>query len=243
MLETWEVFQQGVRDLLPVDDERCGVQTFIDKLIRAAIIDLMHHVPCVRINMETLYTEDHIQQDGTASVGKMPICGEPFEARFIFDECVQTTVDCCQTGDCNLPKRTVRYGGCSKATPRKVKWAARHAAACMCASGCRPIATSAFLALSPDGQNFYSFPPLKHGRVELMILWQKGAPDWADDEQTTLSEMEHLAVSAFVKSHLALQMGEKQEADAQMVIFKNERMRIFKNCKRRKDLGDWQNHD
>jgi hypothetical protein len=203
--------------------------------------------------METLYTEEHVQQDGTASVGKMPICGEPFEARYVFPSCSEEhKVDCCQTGGCSTTTSTVRQAGCEYATPTKVKWDARYALACQCQGAydhwCQsgsnyPLLDTAFLALSPDGQHFYSFPPLKEDRVELLILWQKGEPDWEDTEVTTLSEKEQLAVSAWVKSHLALQMGEKQEADSQMGIYQKERMRIFKNCKRRKDLGDWQNHD
>jgi len=242
MLKTWEDFQRGVRDLLPVDDERCGVQTFIDKHIRAAVIDLMHHVPCMRINMETLYEEKDIQQDGTASLGKMPVCGEPFEARYLITECEVVETTSCQLG-CTSGKSVKTLGGCVKMTPKKAVWSTRHQLACQCAASCYPLVNRSFLALSPDGVYFYSFPPLKEDRVELLILWQKGYPDWDDEDITTLSEKEELGVADWVKSKLALQMGEAIESKLFMASYEKERMRIFKNCKRRKDLSNWQNHE
>jgi hypothetical protein len=243
MFQTWEEFNQGVRGFLPVDDKRCGVQTFIDQHIRAALINMMQKIPCLRINMETTYTEDNVKHDGTASVGHMPPCGQTFEARFIVNEKVcatETSDNCsCESGGQNVALLNARQ----TMTPKRARWASRHQMVAQGDYDLHPKLSRSYLAISPDAQHFYSFPQLKKDRVELLLIWQKDYPDWQDDEITTLGEKEQLAVADWVKAKLAIQMGEKMEHATFMDSFTEQRRQIWRDCNRRKDLGDYQNYE
>lgn len=93
----------AVRVLLPVDDQREGIQTyltqqiknaylelvgisdFIDKVIREAAIDLQSYIPCYRIGEETVYTNTDITAVGNISRGPIPEQAEIREAFYLTD--------------------------------------------------------------------------------------------------------------------------------------------------------------
>lgn len=88
----------AVRILLPVDDERQGIQSyltqqiknayaeltglnnFLDKTTREAVIDLQSYVQCYRFGEETVYTVTDVTTQGNLSRGPLPEQGELAEA-------------------------------------------------------------------------------------------------------------------------------------------------------------------
>lgn len=239
---TWGSFQLKVREFLPVDDKRCGVQTYIDALTRSAVTNLMHHVKCYKINKEALYQEEHIQQEGTASLGKLPFGGDaqPYEAFVIFKDCRVAAQCGCQCSSVPPQQTTNVRGGCQWATVDKVRWHKRLELSCLdCSKGGMPNKPK--LALSPDTQFFYLYPQLKQDEVSLLLLWQKDLPDWEDDEKCTLNEQAALAVSYFIKNHLGIDMIEQGQVVNFDQKWRQERTRLIKACQRRTDFGNYQN--
>lgn len=93
----------AVRILLPVDDQREGIQayitqqikngyqeltglsTFLEKTMREAVIDLQSYIPCYRIGQETIFDDSNVASIGNMSRGPMPEQGEIRDAYYLTD--------------------------------------------------------------------------------------------------------------------------------------------------------------
>lgn len=93
----------AVRILLPVDNEREGIQTyitqqikngyqeltgletFLDKTMREAVIDMQSYIPCYRIGEETVYESTDVTAVGNMSRGPIPEQAEIREAFWLQD--------------------------------------------------------------------------------------------------------------------------------------------------------------
>ncbi len=68
----WLDFKLAVADLITVDSDRLGVETYIDRLTRLAVGEIQRLIPAYRIGHETIYTEEDLTDDGFASLGELP---------------------------------------------------------------------------------------------------------------------------------------------------------------------------
>ena len=69
---TWCEFQREVYELMPQDKDRLGMEGYLPRLIRQAVIDLQQFIPAFRVRHETLYYPFDFALDGAAGVGTLP---------------------------------------------------------------------------------------------------------------------------------------------------------------------------
>lgn len=69
---TYGEFKQIVLELLTTDADRIGLESFIDRQIRAALIDLQIKIPTYQINKTTRFAYDELLDDGYIAYGTLP---------------------------------------------------------------------------------------------------------------------------------------------------------------------------
>ena len=67
---TWLEFKTEVLNLMPQDADRLGMDNYLPRLIREAVIDLQQFIPAYRKRHETLYYAKDLVDDGAASAGQ-----------------------------------------------------------------------------------------------------------------------------------------------------------------------------
>lgn len=107
---TWQEFNDEVRLLLPLDNERDNAQDIIDREIRNAVIDLQGFISRYRVGHETVYCPNDMVLNNQASLGRMPD-GARFKEGYIIRTKAGDVVEV--LGDNIAANRT--YSGTTKA--------------------------------------------------------------------------------------------------------------------------------
>ena len=68
----WSAFVSGVNELLPSDSGRMGLETYIPRMMRAAVIDLQIHIDQYKIGHSTVISADEMLEAGDAMQGALP---------------------------------------------------------------------------------------------------------------------------------------------------------------------------
>lgn len=72
---TWAEFKAEVETFLPVDADREGARDYVDKLMRAACIDLQGHIPRLRPRTTSVIGYADVVLTGCSSLGVVPSYG------------------------------------------------------------------------------------------------------------------------------------------------------------------------
>lgn len=82
---TWGDFQTQVKELLTVDAQRTGsgAPDFVNRQIRAAVIDIQRNIRAYRVGHETLYEPNDLKAWGEASLGTLPWKAKVREVRMM----------------------------------------------------------------------------------------------------------------------------------------------------------------
>ena len=173
---TWAEFNTSVRELLPVNSSRLGVQTFIDRMIRQAVIELQHYVEFYRKGQTEIYLPGELISVGRAMQGVLPV------------QCLITDVYRVQTGD-----------NCHRRPVDQWSWDDRYELICGKAplNGCK-----SYITLNPHGSEFIAYPALE-STEQLELHWDGTKLDFQNTEPTPFDEAMVLCVAEFVKGHLA----------------------------------------
>lgn len=187
---TWQEFKAAVREMLPIDKNRQGLQDttnddgtvspgYISRMTRQAVIDLQRFVQVFRRMHETLYYPFDVVAEGQTSRGVLP----PFA----------------EIRDCYLfnTGNGVRY------PLAEFPWERRHE---LTNGMIGMLDNSGRICIEPDANSFYIYPALT-GNWVLSLNWDalmdEGKSDFADAEQVPFPEDSVFAASEFVKGHIA----------------------------------------
>jgi len=198
--KSWGEFKSAVRNLLPLDKNRLGLQDktdedgklvpgYISLMIRQGVIDLQRFIPAFRKNHETLYYPADFAADGAASRGVLP----PFAQ--VTDAYLWNNED------------STRY------PLNPFPWDLRHE---LTSGQCALIDNNGKLCIEPDAYKFYVYPKVE-GQWILSLNWDalldSGKSEFADDELVPFPEDAEFAVAEFVKGHI------RREVDRDMQAF------------------------
>jgi hypothetical protein len=173
---TWSQFKALVREFLPVDAEREGAQTFIDRLIEAALTSIQELVPYYREGLEAIYQQSDLVVEGLASRGTLPDRARPREAYI-----ASLDADGNETGRTDLAS---------------VSFADRY-------SLIRGGRENGAIAIAGWGGIFYVSPYVQADR-RLVIVWDGIKSTFADgDGLPKFGLREAEAIALYVKSELA----------------------------------------
>jgi hypothetical protein len=247
---TWKDFKAKVREYMPVEADREGVQDYIDKLIRAAYIDLQDKDDdsrYYRIEHETLYQQSHTANDGLTSKFKLP---EDSEIRRIvlISHVTHGQTSCTGCGGNCFPLHPCSNCGQSmvgdlensvlRSTATLVGWDARHELISKGLHGCKPE-----VALSPSREVGYITPQLKGAEREMLIIWDGFKDDFKDDETIRGGEREAEAISYFVLERLQKQIDEVGIADRLKSDWTTARRNLLMRRKEQAEAASQSNHE
>lgn len=208
---TWLEFTTKVKDFLPVDKDRLNVKgTYLDSLIRQAVIDLQSYIPEFRLGHESIYGVADLTDDGFASVGTMPDQAEPRDAYY-----VSTTAD----DQCNR-KPLVQYD-----------WGARFDLVC---ANFQVTCCGFAIAIDPQAKTFYVFPKVEEGR-ELSLFWDGRKLEFTDAESVPFSEGAAFAASDYVTAHIRRKVDNDLAAfQSHMGSYISKRSQLFSDERERR---------
>jgi hypothetical protein len=248
---TWKDFKDKVREYMPVESDREGVQDYIDRLIRAAYIDLQDKDDdsrYYRIEHETLYTESNTSPDGLTSKFKLPEDSEI--RRFVVLQhitdsqmlcigcnstcfCGHPCACCGETTEGEVEAKVLR------ATASQVNWDARHELISKGINGaCKPL-----FAISPSREVGYITPQLVGGERELLVIWDGFKDSFEDEETIRGGEREAEAISYFVLERLQKQIDEVGIADRIKQDWAVARRNLLMRRKEQMESASQSNHE
>ena len=188
---TWAEFKTKVREFLPTDAGALNVDTpsivggvsYLENLIRQAVIDLQRYIETFRIGHETIFTQDDLTEEGQASLGQLP------------DNAILRQMDYVKLGQ-----------PCVRQPLSQYPWENRFDLIC---GNIRTVSCQYAIAIDPQLRSFVVYPKVESNR-QLSLIWdaklEKGKSEFVDDEGVPFSEASAFAVSLFVSAHLRLKM-------------------------------------
>lgn len=206
---TYLEFKTAVKVLLTVDANRLGAESYVDQMIRQAVLDVQYFVPFYQLDHATTYAPADMTSQGLASVGTLPGGAKLEDAWF-----VQTNEECCRFPMFPYP------------------WEKRYDLVCgsVCSSVCyEPY----FLAIDPKGNNFYAYPALSDG-YELVIYWDGLRLEFVDGDTVPFDEAMVMAVAEFVSAKVARRVNhDLVEHDSYMKSYAIQRNHLYVETKNR----------
>lgn len=205
---TWAEFKSEVTGLMPQDAQRLGLEDYLPRLMRLAVIDLQDFIPAYRNRHEIIYHAQDFATDGAAGVGVLPpsaqlrdcwmfdtatkrrfaVIGFPWERRFELAKSEITELE-----DLIVPTAASLA-------------AAETAGAVTAAAGNRV----GLLAVDPQGAQFYLYPKIE-GSFLLSVHWDGRKVDFQEDEQVPFDQDAAQAVADYCKAKIALEVDREQQ--------------------------------
>lgn len=211
-MNTWADFITGVKELLPADADRQGLESYVTKIIRQGVIDIQSFIPLYRLGHETIYTSADLTEEGNASVGTLPDQSEPRDAFYVKTE-----------------------DNCVRQPMWKYDWGNRYDLICgrACLNGCQFA-----IAFSPQATNFYIYPKVTNGR-QFSLFWDGRKLSFGDSDSVPFDEAVELAVSLFASAHIARKTNhELSEYNSYMADFVAQKRRLFIDAQNRTRLKE-----
>lgn len=201
---TWLDFQNEVQALMPQDADRLGMDDYLPRLIREAVLDLQQFIPAYRNRHETLYYPSDFALEGSASVGTLPPQSE-LTGMWLFNLATAERV----------PVRRIDWERRFQLVDHRHHHHFGNEFMTMTASSVAAVELITRLpasrtiqhkhgmaAIDPQGSTFYLAPVLVDGWV-LTIHWNGRKLDFKDNEAVPFDEDASFAVAAWAKSKIA----------------------------------------
>lgn len=187
---TWAEFKTAVNDLLGVDADRDGIDTFKDRWLRQGLIQCQRTVPRYCNGHEAIYLPQDFVTEGYASRGVMPP-----------DARLQDMWLChIVTQENSAGKRVPTKGPhCTRHGMDRWPWADRFELVNRMA----PIATGRGLySIDPQGYTFYVYPQVWD--FWMLSLWWEGLRiDFQDEAETPFDESLAGVIALFLKAQIS----------------------------------------
>lgn len=215
----WGEFKDLVKEHLPLDAEREGIQQFLPNIIKAAALDMQSHVFFYRKNHETLLVYEDFALDNKASTGALPDGAMLNEAYLIFD--VDSSGGA--ASDVDASEDT-----CKKIRLSPYSWRDRFNLVC----GCE---TEGKIAVSEHGE-IYVYPAVESGDG-VLLYYDQLKSDFLDAESVPFDQECGYAVSLYVGARIADIVDKDLPLSRdRMAMYVNERARILLDKRNRQRI-------
>lgn len=204
---TWAEFVTDVKELLPADADRAGLETYVNRVIRQGVINIQSDIPVYRTGHETTFGIADLAVEGSASVGTLPEQAEPRDLFYV------------KTDD-----------SCIRQPVWKYEWSNRYDLICgkACLNGCQFA-----IAFSPQASIFYVYPAITEGK-QLAFFWDGRKLSFADSDTVPFDEGVELAVSLFASAQIARKTNhEIGEYNSYMAEFIAQKRRLYLDAQER----------
>jgi hypothetical protein len=207
MSQTWTQFMATVDEHLSVDADRRGLESFRERSMRNAVVDLQRHITAYQQGHTTLYSEADMTTLEYAHLGNLPAGAIP-HAFYTY-----TT---------ELDSEGVAHPFCRRNRMDFWPWLQRQSLIC------DPCSTRLYAyTISPQGKTFI-IHPLLNTDTRLLLVWQGLKINFAAGDTVPFPEESAEAVAAYVKWRILLEIDKNpQLAQAQYGIFKNARSDLY----------------
>ena len=207
---TWLKFKEEVLALMPQDSNRLGMDDYLPRLIREAVIDLQQFIPSYRRRHESLYFDADLVRDGGASVGTLPPHSEVTSVWYCNVEDAHGTRVPVVKWDWEKRFEMVQSHGDAGVFGMDVMALTASSVAAIELINRLPTSKSArhphgYMATDPQGQTFYLSPYLPAGWV-LSVNWNGRKLEFVDGENVPFDEGASFAVAAWAKSKIAMEV-------------------------------------
>jgi hypothetical protein len=232
---TWCEFKNEVLALMPQDANRIGMEDYLPRLIREAVIDLQQFIPAYRKRHETIYYPTDFVREGSACVGTLPPqCqlqgvwlfrnrnSERFEVeRFPWERRFEL-VNSRHRGNDELGTSLMTLTASSVAAIELINRLPVSSAG---------IRRYGLMAVDPQGDSFYLHPAIENGWL-LSINWNGRKLDYRDDELVPFEEPASYAVASWAKSKIAMEVDrDLQRAEAFFAEYAQKRVNLYLELK------------
>lgn len=223
---------------MPQDRDRLGMEDYLPRLIREAVIDLQQFIPAYRERHETLYYPQDFALDGTASVGTLPPKAEIKEL-WLFNLSTSERVPVERMAWEKRFLLTHEHRHCEiEGSPLMTLTAASVAAIELInrlpqnrGAGRR----HGLVAVDQQSSTFYLSPVLIDGWV-LSVVWNGRKLDYRDNEAVPFDEEASFAVASWAKSKIAMEVDrDPVRSQSFLAEYNLKRMNIFIETKNASD--------
>jgi hypothetical protein len=216
-VQTWAEFNTAVRDLLPLDNARLGVQTYIDKLIRQSVIEIQGLIPFYRVGHQTTYLAADFTDNGASSEADM-------DNSMQIQEAILKRVS-----DDDEPITVIH-----ELSPHA--WEDRHemilGSACLNDNMPR-------IAINPYGSQFLVYPKLEAAPDDgstwsVILTWDGIKLEFEDADETPFDEPMALCVAEYVRAKIERESNKDLNMhNSYLLSYREKRRELFLNCKER----------
>jgi hypothetical protein len=202
---TWTEFKTAVKELITVDGVRQGVTSYVDRMIRLGVVEVLSHVEyyskgsVTKYNLAGVAGHQPITTEGNASLGQLPGEARPQEAYRIFytsaEEAASPSTD---------------NEGCNRTPLVNYSYANRNDLICA-----HPlINTGASVIAIGRGGDFYIYPQMDRNEV-LEVHWDGFAANHSDTDKVPYDEAMAECVGEYVKAKIT------REVDKDLKLFES----------------------
>jgi len=202
---TWAEFKTAVKELITVDGVRQGVTSYVDRMIRLGVVEVLSHVEfyskgnITKYNLAGVAGHQPVTTEGNASLGQLPAESRPQEAYRIFygsaEEAASPSTD---------------NEGCSRTPLSNYSYTNRNDLVCA-----HPlISTGASVIAIGRGGDFYIYPQMDRNEV-LEVHWDGFTASHSDSDKVPYDEPMAECVGEYVKAKIT------REVDKDLTLFES----------------------
>ena len=174
MAQTWTSFKTNVKTLMTEDGNRQGMTSWIDRMIRAACLDVQRHIRFYSQGHISVFDVDDFVEDSEASIGELP----SDISQIIQGEMISTG------------------SGCISQPLYDYNWDNRRDMICGNMTSCQFA-----LAIDPRGKNFLIYPKVTDGK-QIKLEWDGLKASYSDSDTVPFDELMELVVADYVQAHV-----------------------------------------
>jgi hypothetical protein len=210
MSTTWLQFVAIVKEHLTVDANRRGIETYVLRNIKNAVVDLQRFIIPYRDGHTSLYTEFELDEHGAAQLGELPAGAKPKAIYF------QTTL-----------------GGADNECKRNrmdwFDWINRQKLICG-DYRCNPGAY--FYAIGPMGKKFMTYPKVSADQMtSILVVWEGLKIEFDDADIVPWPDDAAEAVAFYVKAQINLNVnGNPQLAQINQALYVSKRLALWRDA-------------
>lgn len=202
---TWLQFKTAVKELITVDGTRQGITSYVDRMIRLGVVEVLSHVEFYTKGNITKYNLagpsgfQPLTTEGNASLGQLPSEARPQEAYRIFYETAEEAANP-DTDD----------EGCNRTPLVNYSYTNRNDLICA-----HPLINNGASVIAiGKGGDFYIYPQLDRNEV-LQVHWDGFTADHADADVVKYDESMAECVGEYVKAKVT------REVDKDLKLFES----------------------
>ena len=217
---TWLQFKTAVKELITVDGSRQGITSYVDRMIKLGVVEVLSHVEFYTKGNITKYNLagpegfQPLTTEGNASLGQLPSDARPQEAYRIFYATAAIAA-----------RPPTDDEGCNRTPVVNYSYANRNDLICA-----HPLINdgASVIAIGKSG-DFYIYPQLDRNEV-LQIHWDGFTADHQDSDTVSYDEPMAECVGEYVKAKVTREVDKDLKLfESYYATFQKKRQELYLN--------------